>query len=517
MIAVFLIYWGIPHKFRWVLLLIANGFFYTCFDVKYLFVLLFIIIVSYFAGIYIQNGGVLNNSKAGSDNNKGENKSNGGNKNKNKGILNGSFLFVLSVLLIVAPLLVFKYLNFTIYSVQKVLSLISIPVDSYTLKLMMPIGISFYTFEAISYIADIKAGKIGAERNFLKYALFISFFPNITSGPIERAGSFIPQIDREKEFDYEKAVYGLRLLLLGMLKKYVCADIMVKYINNVFDHVISFSGTVFLIAIFMYTFQIYFDFSGYTDMARAVAMLLGFDLRENFRCPYFATSIKDFWGRWHISLSTWLRDYIYIPLGGNRKGRLRKNINLLITFFVSGLWHGASFTFIVWGMIHGVVQVIEGFIYKDDKRNSKRGVLNNEKNMETKAIGTKNKMAAVKYYGVYGIRILVTFCIVAFAWMFFRTNSLAECVYIIKNMFSGGSILGAFQSMGMTKFSIVKVMLSILLVMILDYISLKRDILAEMSKWPVLLRWALYVCTSVLVIVVMVHEGTNASFIYFSF
>lgn len=463
MIAVFLIYWEIPHKFRWVLLLIANIFFYGCFDVKYLFVLLAITIVSYVTGIWLEE--------------------------KKKTTL------FLSVFILLIPLAICKYLNFSIYSVQKVLSLISVPMESHTLKLIMPVGISFYTFEAISYVCDVKNRKISAEKNFLKYLLFISFFPNITSGPIERAGDFIPQINKEKEFNYEKTVYGLRLLLLGMMKKYVCADIMVKYINNVFDNVIGFKGTVFIIAIFMYTFQIYFDFSGYTDMARAVATLLGFDLRENFIRPYFAKSIKDFWGRWHISLSTWLRDYVYIPLGGNRKGKLRKNINLIITFFVSGLWHGASFTFIVWGLIHGVCQVVESEI-------SER--ISIKKNSITSLV-------------VDGLRILITFCIVAFAWMFFRANSLAECVYIMKNMLSGGTILGAFQSMGMTKLSIVKVALGIMFVMGLDLLSVKKDILNEMSKWPVIIRWATYVCISVLVIAIKVHEGTNASFIYFSF
>lgn len=472
MIAVFLIYWGVPHKYRWVLLLIANISFYACFDLKYLFVLLAIIIVSYVTGLYFDK------------------------KNKGESNKKTTLSFIISIVALCMPLLIFKYLNFSIYSVTKILSLFAVQLDTYTIKLIMPVGISFYTFEAISYVCDIRKGSIEAEQNFFKYALFISFFPNITSGPIERAGSFIPQIDKEKSFDYDKAIYGLRLLLLGMLKKYVCADIMVKYIANVFDNVIGFSGIVFIIAVFMYTFQIYFDFSGYTDMARAVAMLLGYDLRENFKCPYFAESTKDFWGRWHISLSTWLRDYIYIPLGGNRKGIIRKYVNLLITFFVSGLWHGASFTFIVWGMIHGICQCIEDVFARMCKN---------------------VKMTGVAEYFMKAIKILVTFCVVAFAWMFFRANSLAECMYIIKHMFRGGSILGAFQSMGMTKLSIVKVMLAIVFVIGYDAISLKKDMLKEMNKWPLIIRWGMYVCISVLVIVIKVHEGTNASFIYFSF
>ncbi|MDO4965228.1 MAG: MBOAT family O-acyltransferase [Lachnospiraceae bacterium] len=462
-IAVFLVYWGVPHKYRWVPLLAANTVFYISFDAKCITVLIYIIVISYLFGLLIS-------------------------KNLEGKIR--KLYFILSLIFTIMPLFLFKYLNFAIYSVQKVMSFTGISPDEHTLKLLMPVGISFYTFEAISYICDIKSGKIKAESNIFKYAIFVSFFPNITSGPIERAGSFIEQINKEKTFSYDMASYAMRLMLLGMLKKYVCADLMVKYISNVFDNVIGFSGVVFIIATVMYTFQIYFDFSGYTDMARAVAMLLGFELRENFNKPYFASGIKDFWSRWHISLSNWLRDYIYIPLGGNRKGKFRKNLNLIITFLVSGLWHGASFTFIVWGLIHGLAQCVEGLIpYK------------RENGFTVKKV----------------VRVICTFCVVSFAWMFFRANSLAECVYIIKNMFLGGSILGAFQSMGMTKMSIVKVLVCILFVMIYDFFSRNRDLLKDMSKLPIISRWAIYVLVTVIVVVIKVHEGTNASFIYFSF
>lgn len=468
MMAVFLIYWGVPHKFRWVLLLIANAFFYLCFDIRYLFVLLYVIAISYFAGIYINK--------------------------LSKGI------FVAGIVMSTVPLMLFKYLNFAIYSVQKIMSLFAVSMDTYTLKLIMPVGISFFTFEAISYVCDVKKKIIVPEKNFFKYALYISFFPNITSGPIERAGDFIPQINKEKIFDYDKAVYSLRLTLVGMFKKFVCADMMVKYISNVFDNVAGHMGTTFIVAIFMYTFEIYFDFSGYTDMARGVAGLLGFDLPENFKAPYFSKSIKEFWSRWHISLSHWLRDYIYIPLGGNRCSKFRKNLNLLITFFVSGLWHGASFTFIVWGLLHGVCQCIEGLI---PGYNSKTTNVNKEK--------------SVKYAVVDLLRMCVTFCIVAFAWMFFRVNSLSDAAIVIKNMFKGGSFLYACQSMGMTKASILKIAMGILLVFLYDLFSTKKDLIAEMSKLKLPFRWIIYTLVAVVVIVVKVHEGTNASFIYFSF
>lgn len=470
-IAVFLIYWGVPHKFRWVLLLIANTFFYVCFDVRYLFVLYGVIIVSYFTALFLD-------------------------KTENCNRQSTKWIFIIGVVLSVLPLIIFKYFNFAFYSVRKVLSLVAIPVDEFTLKLIMPVGISFFTFEAISYVCDVKNGKISAEHNFLKYALYVSFFPNITSGPIERAGNFLPQIDKEKTFDYDSTVYGLRLILLGMLKKYVCGDMMVKYIANVFNNVSLHSGTTFIVAIFMYTFEIYFDFSGYTDMARGIAGILGFDLSENFNAPYFARSIKEFWSRWHISLSHWLRDYIYIPLGGNRCSKARKNLNLLITFFVSGLWHGASFTFIVWGLFHGVCQCLEGLI---------------------PAYNRKEEKESGKHIIFDGIRMLITFCLVAFGWMFFRANSLSDAFYITRNMFNGGSFLYACQSMGMTKGSILKVAFSILFVALYDFCSKDRDLLKEMSKLKLPLRWMIYIIVTVVVIVIKVHEGTNASFIYFSF
>jgi len=467
MMAVFLIYWGVPHKFRWVLLLIANTFFYLCFDIRYLFVLIYVILISYLFGLCVS-------------------------KEKGKGT-------VLGIILTVLPLIIFKYLNFGLYSVRKLLALFAIGLDEYTLKLIMPVGISFFTFQAISYVCDVKSAKISPEKNFFKYALFISFFPNITSGPIERAGNFIPQIDKEKTFDYDLAVYGLRLTLLGMFKKFVCADMMVKYIANVFDNVAIHSGTTFIVAIFMYTFEIYFDFSGYTDMARGIASLLGFELTENFKMPYFSKSIKEFWSRWHISLSLWLRDYIYIPLGGNRCSKVRKNINLLVTFFVSGLWHGASFTFIVWGLLHGICQCIE----------SSLPFLNKKENNVDKS--------SFKALAINGLRIAVTFCIVAFAWMFFRVNSLSDAVYIMKNMFKGGSFLYGCQCMGMTMASVLKILLAIFIVFIYDLCSQNRDLLKDMSKLKLPVRWIIYLLVTVVVIVVKVHEGTNASFIYFSF
>jgi len=491
MLVLFLVYWMIPHKFRWILLLLANIIFYGSYDKRYLLALFFATVISYITGLYI------------------EEKSDG---KKKKGI------FAAGVILSLSLLLIFKYTNFVIGSGEKLLKLLSIPVDDITLKLIMPAGISFYTFQMVGYIVDVYKGKIKAERNFFKYTVFVTFFPNISSGPIERAGHFLPQLEIEKKFDYESCVYGMRLLLLGLLKKIVFADSMSKYVNNVFDHVQDFSGPALIFATILFTFQIYCDFSGYSDMAIGVAKLLGFDLPVNFNAPYYASSIKEFWARWHISLSTWFRDYVYIPLGGNRVSKLKRNRNLIITFLVSGLWHGANWTFVLWGGIHGLCQVIENTINEKIRHNNK--IRNSEKIGNNEIIGNNEKAGKIDQNQKpveKVIRIIITFVIVSFAWMFFRANSISDAIYILRNMFIPGSIAEAFARMSMSKFSILKTFLAILALMIFDYFNSKRDILANMSRINIVIRWLIYIALTVLIITLKIHNGTTQEFIYFKF
>ena len=481
MTVVFLVYWNIPQKYRYIILLIANTYFYAFYDVKYLIVLLITTVISYGAVLAMEKQTLL----------------------RKKG------LFIMSVVITLAFLFAFKYLNFTIYSVEKVLSLFRMPVQTSTIRLIMPIGISFYTFEMVSYLTDVYRGTIHAERNFFKYALFVSFFPNISSGPIERAGHFIPQIDREKVFDYDTAVYGTRLLLLGLFKKIVFADMLAKYVNAVFDHVPEMEGICFLWATLLYTFQIYCDFSGYSDMAVGLAKMLGFDLVENFKSPYFAASIKEFWGRWHISLSSWLRDYVYIPLGGNRCSKRRRDFNLLVTFLVSGIWHGASWTFVLWGMIHGVCQVLENRIGELAKA-VRAGKGNTAAVSAVKTSANPSRSVTI-------LKTLVTFCIVSFAWLFFRANSISEAVRAVRYMFSDLSITNAMLRMTMSWRSVVKTFLAIIAVMVYDYFSLKKDMLAELSKLKMPLRWAVYFIAGICVLAMAANNGTAQEFIYFKF
>ncbi|MCR4924035.1 MAG: MBOAT family protein [Lachnospiraceae bacterium] len=472
MAVLFLVYWNIPHKYRWMLLLVANLYFYSCYDVRYLAVIFITMILSYFTALYIED--------------KSPDK-------KKRG------LFIMGVVATMSFLFVFKYLDFAMYAVRKALSFISIPMEEHTLKLIMPIGISFYTFEMVGYMADVYRGRIKACRHFGKYALFVSFFPNVASGPIERAGNFIPQIDKEKTFDYEGVVYGSRLLLFGLLKKVIFADMMVKYVDAVFDHVPDMTGLCFIYATFLYTFQIYFDFSGYSDMAIGLAKMLGFDLMTNFKSPYLSSSIKEFWGRWHISLSTWFRDYVYIPLGGNRCSKLKRDRNLLITFLASGLWHGASFTFIFWGGIHGVCQIVENRI---------REALNKGKDPKEK----KESRGFVRV-----ILTLLTFVIVSYAWLFFRANSISEAIYATTHMFSDFNITSCLLRMKMSDMSVIKTTVAIVFIMIYDFFSLKKDLLKEIGKLALPIRWAIYAGAIVLVVAMASHSGSSQEFIYFKF
>ena len=318
-------------------------------------------------------------------------------------------VLIVGVLLALFPLVFFKYFNFINDSIENALSIVGLNFHLQGLNWAIPIGISFYTFQALGYLWDVYYKKQKAEHDFLSYALFVSFFPSILSGPINKASLVIPQIKNLRpNFDYSKAVEGLKILLWGMFMKVVVADRAALYVDAVLPFYLNYSGTSCFLASILYTVQIYADFAGYSLMAIGVGKVFGFELAENFRRPYFAVSITDFWHRWHISLSTWLKDYVYIPMGGSRCSKLRNYWNIFVTFLVSGIWHGANWTFIVWGCMHGVCQIIE-------------------------------KMLNIhKYnYGWFGktIKICFTFLIVNFAWIFFRMPTLVDACNVIARIF----------------------------------------------------------------------------------
>lgn len=372
---VLMIYYILPQRFRWGILLAASILFYAGADWKMLLLIGGSITVSYYAGLQIEKTQVVK---------------------QKRGWMTGC------IVILTAVLILFKYFGFFADAVGKMLG-----ATSFVFNLVMPLGISYYTFKIISYLVDIYKGKIGAEKHFGYYALYVSFFPQIMCGPIERADHFIPQLKYGCKFDDQLAAEGLERIIIGLFKKLAIADRLSLYVGTVFDAPTAYPGLASIMAAAFYTVQIYCDFSGYSDMAIGMAQMLGIRTRENFKYPYFSRSIKEFWARWHISLSSWLKDYIYIPLGGNRKGKLRRNLNTMAVFLVSGIWHGSSMNFVFWGALHGFWNMISTFKKEDDP--------------------------AWKQV----LQVLITIFGVAFTWIFFRAKNLRTAAAMIKHMILG--------------------------------------------------------------------------------
>lgn len=395
-------------------------------------------------------------------------------------------IMIIGVIVGLIPLLFFKYFNFINEQVYALLSMVGLRYELQGLNWAIPIGISFFTFQAIGYVWDVYYKKINAERDFLTYALFISFFPSILSGPINKASLVIPQLKNLRPyFDYAKAVEGLRMILWGMFMKVVVADRMGLYVDTVLPNYMNYTGVTCFAASIFYTIQIYGDFAGYSLMAIGVGKTLGFELTENFRRPYFAVSVTDFWRRWHISLSTWLKDYVYIPLGGSRCSKIRNYWNIFVTFLVSGIWHGANWTFIVWGIWHGLFQIVE------------------------KMLGQQKCD-----YGWFGksIKIVVTFLLVNFAWIFFRMPTLTDACGVIGRIFDF-SLPKTFFSDSMTTMFFMVLGIAILLFKeILDEFS---PVMKARIMRPFWLRWGAYVV--ILSLILLAGVLGSDQFIYANF
>ncbi|WP_253952349.1 MBOAT family O-acyltransferase [Xylanibacter muris] len=391
------------------------------------------------------------------------------------------YLIYSGILLALLPLLIFKYANF----VNEILTNVVGGGNLKGLNWAIPLGISFFTFQAIGYLWDVYYRRIRAEHNLIDYMLFVSFFPQIMSGPISKAKDLLPQIKAEREFDYGKAVQGLKWILWGMFMKVVLADRLGMYVDTVFNNYEYHSGISCFAASICYTFQIYADFAGYSLMAIGVGRLMGFELINNFNRPYFSVSITEFWHRWHISLSTWLKDYIYIPLGGSRCSKLRNYWNIFVTFLVSGIWHGANWTFVIWGVMHGVFQILEkaSGLQKCDR---KSGV-------------------------VMASRILVTFILVNFAWIFFRMPTVNDAIGYIMRIFTEQGHL--YSNVGV---SVVVFFLPWIMLIVSEF----RDeyfpgkFLLLNSKYS-FIRWCSYVTLTIMIILFGVLD--SGQFIYVSF
>lgn len=390
---VLILYFVIPRKTRYIWLLVSSYYFYSCWNPIYLSLIIISTIVTYIVGRFIDRsrGKLL----------------------LMKGLLAGGIIINL------AMLIYFKYTNFLVHIINSIFLTVGWNIFIPSFDIVLPVGISFFTFQAIGYMIDVYRNDVPVERNIFRYALFVSFFPQLVAGPIERSKTLLGQINdsvASSKFDYNRVTKGLMTMLWGFFMKIVIADRVAILVDYVFKWYYDLGVVELVTAAVLFALQIYCDFSGYSYIAIGAARVLGFELMENFDTPYFAKSVADFWHRWHISLSTWFRDYIYIPLGGNRRGKVRQYMNLMITFGISGLWHGANWTFIVWGLIHGCIQIIE----KESNRLAK---------------GLYIKCNIKSYTSGYKIwQIIRTFIIVDIAWIFFRSESIKDAIVYLRRM-----------------------------------------------------------------------------------
>ncbi len=404
-------------------------------------------------------------------------------------------LLFLSLFINLGFLVYFKYANFFIDSFINTFKFFGADINSYSLHIILPVGISFYTFQTLSYTIDIYRGQLKPTKNWLAFFSFVAFFPQLVAGPIERASHLLPQFYKIYTFNYKRFKSGMLLVAFGLFKKMVLADRLAILVNQVYNNPLEYQGLEIAIATLFFAFQIYCDFSGYSDIAIGIARTLGFDLMKNFNTPYFSKSITEFWRRWHISLSTWFRDYVYIPLGGSRVKEYRVYLNLFIVFVVSGLWHGAAITFIIWGGIHGLIIVFEKFL-----------------NNHNYIVNRKKPINQVFF-------TITTFLIVCIAWIFFRANNLYDSIYFIKNIFNFKlySIENIFK-LGLPEHEFYAAILFIVLLLFFESFNKRQAVTEIVYKLPVIFRWSIYVIITYILIIFGVYgELTPKEFIYFQF
>lgn len=461
-----LVYFLLPKRVRWIWLLAASYYFYMCWNAGYALLIALSTVVTYGCALlcdrFVQQRARKAVMIAG--------------LGVNLGILG-----------------FFKYFNFFGEMINRALGAVGLAMQVSHVDVLLPVGISFYTFQALGYMLDVYRRQIPAEKNLFRYALFVSFFPQLVAGPIERSENLLRQVNQPRDWDIARARDGLMIMLLGFFEKMVMADRAAIYVDAVYNQWYDASGWQIVLATVLFAFQIYGDFGGYSHIAIGAAKIMGYDLMDNFRQPYFAVSVRDFWHRWHISLSTWFRDYLYIPLGGSRVSRPRRMLNTMITFTVSGLWHGASLNYVVWGMLNGALQVLEG-------------MLGGKKQKKTDS------------FPVRLCRIVGTFGLICCTWFFFRVHALSTGVKMIGRIISKFGINGV--ATGFTAGQAVVLGASIALLLALDALHESGRSLTQMSKrWPFAL-WGGLGLAAVLLIVLFGVWGPNynaQAFIYFVF
>jgi len=473
--ALTLVYYVVPHRFRWPLLLVASLYFYATFDPRYLILLFAVTLVAYVGGLLLGTSTAASSRK---------------------------LVLGISIIAVVGALLFFKYWNFFADSAGAVAAVFEstagfplLPTFP-RLNLILAVGLSFYTFSCLSYLVDVYREQIPVERHFGFFALYVSFFPKLLAGPIERAKPFLGQIREPVRFSAAGISIGLQLMLWGLFKKVVIADRLAIFVDGAYGQAAFASPADLLIATYFFAFQLYCDFSGYSDMAIGASMVLGINLMQNFRRPYLSASTREFWGqRWHLSLASWFRDYIYIPMGGSRVSRLRKHINIMIVFLVSGLWHGAAWTFVIWGGINGLYQVISDLTRGMQQKIS--GIIRWPNRVRTLA------------------SVLITFHLILPTWVFFRADSFADATTVFTRI--AGSF-GNLPSMLQARLRTSEILISVVLIAILVAI----EILDERKPWrerladkSISVRWAVYYGAVLALLVLGTWQLQN--FVYMQF
>lgn len=491
---VIILYFLAPKKLRNVCLLLASYYFYMSWNPKYALLIVISTLVTFICGIGIEKIRLLypNGFIKGREERKAVS------------------IFLTGLIVNFSILTVFKYGNFFLDSIDFVLRFFHMDGLPARIDLLLPVGISFYTFQAVGYMIDVYRGRVKAEKNLITYALFVSFFPQLVAGPIERSENLLQQmqsIEKIKLWNAKRVTAGAILMIWGLFMKMVIADRISILVNTVFDQYRMYGSTELIVAAIGFSIQIYCDFASYSLIAIGSARVMGFELMENFNTPYFAVGIRDFWSRWHISLSTWFRDYIYIPLGGNRKGRLRKAVNIMIVFLISGLWHGAAWKFVAWGGIHGFYQIMEDTLSVPYARICDR---------------LKVKTACFSY------RLLQTafsFCLIVLAWIFFRADTIMDALRFIKRIWEKPTpwILfnGGIYELGLDRVEMNILCFSLLLLLLVDLVRYTKKqtidmFLMEQNIW---FEWAVIIGLILMLFVFGEYGPTfdAQQFIYFQF
>ncbi len=471
-------YFAIPEKFKNHWLLIASYYFYMSWQPVYALLILFSTVTTFYCAVFIDKSETQQQKK---------------------------LYLAVNIIVNIAILAYFKYFNFIVDSLLALMPGLGISRNN---NLLAVVGISFYTFQSLGYSIDVYRGKVEREKDFLTYALFVSFFPQLVAGPIERSANLLPQLKHSYKFDYDRVTDGLVLMGWGFFKKLVISDGAALIVNTVYNDVTKYSGIQLIVATVLFAFQIYCDFSGYSDIAIGAANVMGFRLMKNFNHPYFSQNVTQFWRNWHISLSGWFMDYVYIPLGGSRKGTLRTYVNLFTTFLVSGLWHGASWNFVIWGAINGLYNVIHRALF-------------GRKEMEKRALEKEGK--GVKQNPVVSVfKAVCTFFLIDFTWIFFRANKLSDAVFVLKNMFGGaanwfapGFITTALEQIGFYSNNGNAILICILIMFAVELWEGKSSIVDRINKSHVAVRWLFYY--GIMLLILFYGYFGQSQFIYFQF